>query len=93
MYFLNFYQSIYESRCNVLQDCQVLLSMGPRCSYFPAPYVDDYGEKHKHSRGKPLHLDARRLEMLRKLWASHCVGNEVYQQRSSSTRVVINGHY
>lgn len=76
-----------------LQDCTVLLSIGPRCSYFPTPYVDDYGEKHKHCRGKPLHLDAKRLEILRKLWVTHGVGNEVYQKRSTSNRVVINGHY
>ena len=77
----------------LLQDCTVLLSIGPRCSYFPTPYVDDYGEKHKHCRGKPLHLDDGRLEILRKLWVTHGVGNEVYQKRSTSTRVVINGHY
>jgi Proteolysis_6 C-terminal len=76
-----------------LQDCTVLLSIGPRCSYFPTPYVDDYGEKHKHCRGRPLHLDTKRLEILRKLWVTHGVGNEVYQKRSTSSRVVINGHY
>jgi Proteolysis_6 C-terminal len=77
----------------LLQDCTVLLSIGPRCSYFPAPYVDEYGEKHKHFRGKPLHLDGRRYEALRRLWSGHGVGNEVYQKRSTSARVIINGHY
>ena len=71
----------------------MLLSIGPRCSYFHTPYVDDYGEKHKHYRGKPLHLDVNHREILRKLWVTHGVGNEVYQKRSTSARVVINGHY
>jgi hypothetical protein len=43
--------------------------------------------------GKPLHLEPRMYTVLRKLWAQHGVANEVVQKRSTSARVIINGHY
>lgn len=45
----------------------MLLLYFSRASYFPAPYVDDHGEKHRQIRGKPLYLDHKRYvkEILR----------------------------
>jgi hypothetical protein len=70
-----------------------LCAVGGYFSYFPSPYSDDHGERHRHFRGKPLHLDERRYNELRKLWASHGVGNEVLSKRSTSARVIIVGYY
>jgi hypothetical protein len=77
----------------LLQDSTILLSVGGFCSYFPSPYVDDHGERHRQFRGKPLHLDERRYGELRRLWASHGVGNEVVGKRSTAPRVIITGYY
>jgi E3 ubiquitin-protein ligase UBR2 len=77
----------------LLQDCTILLLDGVRGTYYPSPYVDKHGEKHRSFRGKPLFIDAKRLKMLSKLWLSHGLPNEVASKRSSSTRVIINGHY
>lgn len=44
----------------LLQDCTVLLLDGLRGTYYPAPYVDAHGEKHRSFRGKPLFIDAKR---------------------------------
>jgi len=77
----------------LLQDCTVLLLDGLRGTYYPSPYVDKHGEKHRSFRGKPLFIDAKRIKMLSKLWLSHGLPNEVASKRSNSTRVIINGHY
>jgi hypothetical protein len=44
----------------LLQDCTILLLDGMRGTYYPAPYVDAHGEKHRSFRGKPLFIDAKR---------------------------------
>lgn len=77
----------------LLQDCNILLSHGPRCAYFPSPYVDIYGEIHHSYRGKPLHLEASRYDALQALWGRHAVITDIVQKRSSATRVIINGYY
>eukprot|EP01035_Chromulina_nebulosa_P021218 gene21218-27483_t len=77
----------------LVQDCTILITHGPRACYLPAPYVDEFGERHRHHRGKPLHLDQRMYDMLRKIWISHNIPREVVQKRSNSTRVIIFGHY
>jgi hypothetical protein len=46
---------------------------GPRASYLPSPYVDDHGERHGQYRGRPLYINASRLELLRSLAANHKV--------------------
>ena len=48
----------------LVQDCSILLLSGERCCYFPSPYVDSHGEKHKHFKGKPVYLDPRRFVLL-----------------------------
>jgi len=55
--------------------------------------VDAYGERHKQFRGRPLFLDERRLEALRKLWARGKIGVEVVHNRSTSKQVIHNGYY
>lgn len=71
----------------------MLLIYGDRASYFPGPYVDAYGERHKQFRGRPLFLDQRRLEALRKLWSKQRVAMEVVHSRSTSKQVIFNGYY
>lgn len=77
----------------LLQDCTVLLMFREKAAYYPAPFVDMHGEKHRHFRGKPLFIDEKRYEVLRKLWSSHTVAREIIQKRSTSNRVIISGHY
>lgn len=78
-----------------LQDCSILLCHGPRDIYYPSPYVDMYGESHHNStfRGKPLHLDARRYESLRRLWSLHQIPREIATKRANATRIIMNGYY
>ena len=77
----------------LLQDCNIVLLHFEKGCYFPSPYVDSHGEKHKHMRGKPLYLDENRMTMLAKLWHSNGIPNEVCHKRSTSNRVIIQGHY
>lgn len=77
----------------LLQDCSVLLIYLDRACYFPSPYVDVYGERHKQFRGRPLHLDERRLEALRRVWAKQRVPYEVVQARSTSKHVILINYY
>lgn len=77
----------------LVQDCSVLLMSDGRCCYFPSPYADKHGEKHKQYKGRPLYLDKKRYEAVAKLWTSHRIPNEVLRIRSSSSRVIIIGHY
>ena len=77
----------------LLQECTVLLVHGPRACYFASPYVDAYGERHGQFRGRPLHLDEQRIEVVRKLWATHGVEQQVVQSRSNSRQVIINSYY
>jgi hypothetical protein len=71
----------------------VLLCHGPRCSYYPSPYVDAYGESHHSYRGKPLYLDSRRYESLTRLWTTHQIPREVASKRSSGSRIIISNYY
>lgn len=71
----------------------MVLNFGPRSAYFPSIYLDVYGEIHRTFRGKPLQLDAARLEALRSLWAGFAIASEVVIKRSSANRVIINGYY
>lgn len=71
-----------------LQDCCILLIHGQRAAYFPSPYVDAYGERHRSIRGRPLFLDERRYGVVRGLWVNHLVAHEVCQAFSTSGRLV-----
>jgi hypothetical protein len=77
----------------LLQDHRILLLHGLHSAYYPAPFVDEYGETHRNYRGKPLHLDKQRYAALEKMWLSHNVPSEVVQKRTSSGRVIINNYY
>jgi hypothetical protein len=71
----------------------VLLIYQKRASYFASPYVDAYGERHKQFRGRPLFLDDRRLEALRKLWARQGVANTVVHARNTARQVIYRSYY
>lgn len=77
----------------LLQDCVILLCQGERACYMPAPYLDDYGERHRNTRGKPLHLDSKRLDLLNKMWIGHSICKEVGQRRSTSSKIIRLRHY
>jgi len=77
----------------LLQDCQILLMHHERACYLPGPYLDEYGEKHRLSRQKPLKLDEKRYEALRQLFSLHQLPTRVVESRSTSQRVIILGHY
>ena len=77
----------------LVQDCSILLMSDGRCCYFPSPYADKHGEKHKQYKGRPLYLDKKRYDAITKLWITHRIPNEVLKIRSSSSRVIIIGHY
>jgi hypothetical protein len=77
----------------LLQDCAVLLLHDKRACYFPSPYMDRHGERHKNFRGRPLFMDATRISLLNALVSSHGVPAEVVSRRSSTNRVIIVGYY
>ncbi|CAM9422800.1 unnamed protein product, partial [Choristocarpus tenellus] len=64
----------------LLQECSILLLHGQRAAYFPSPYVDSYGERHRNFRGRPLFLDQRRYGVVRGLWVKHQVAHEVSKE-------------
>jgi hypothetical protein len=74
-------------------ECSALLIHGVRAAYFPSPYVDTYGERHRNFRGRPLFLDQRRLALLRSVYKRHAVPQEVVQIRSASRAVIRNNFY
>ena len=76
----------------LLQECTVLLVHGPRACYSSPPRRRD-GERHGQFRGRPLYLDEQRIEVVRKLWATHGVEQQVVQSRSNSRQVIINSYY
>jgi hypothetical protein len=71
----------------LLQECIVVLMHGTRAAYLPAPYVDRHGEKHGQFRGRPLHLDQQRLNLLRNLVAMHEVCR--YSKDKNKSHVVV----
>ena len=67
---------------------------GPHACYSISPYVDDHGEEDAGlRRGRPLHLDAERMQTLSKLWAQHAISGEVVHERVMRDRVVREGYY
>lgn len=73
----------------LLQECSLLFIHGPRACYFASPYVDAYGERHGQFRGRPLFLDPARFEVVRRLWATHSIADQVVQSRSNSRYAAI----
>ena len=71
-----------------------VLLRGPHACYSISPYVDDHGEEDAGlRRGRPLHLDAERMQTLSKLWAQHAISGEVVHERVMCDRVVREGYY
>merc|ERR1711918_77369 len=66
----------------LLQDCTILLLYASRASYYTSPYVDSHGDKHRHYKGRPLFLDEKRNEIIRKFWVKHGIPREVIKNRS-----------
>ena len=44
-------------------------------------------------RGRPLHLDAERMQQLSRVWAEHAVVKEVVRERVMRDRVVRESFY
>jgi hypothetical protein len=77
----------------LVQDCIIVLLFRKKAAYFPSPYVDSYGERHRHFKGRPLFLDQKRMDIVHKLRTDHGIPREVIKNRSSSARVIISDHY
>ena len=73
----------------------MLLTYGSRTCNHPSPYVDMHGTdgKSKVARGRPLHMDARRYQLLLDKYSTCQIATEVIQKRSCSQRVIINGYF
>ena len=76
----------------LVQECQSLIIHGSKAAYVHSPYVDFYGET-PHYRGRPLNLDADRLEILHGLWSGHLIRERVAAERSSTRQVIIPDYY
>lgn len=62
-----------------IRDCDVILMAGrSRGCLYPAPYVDEYGEKDPGlKRGNPLHLCHEHYRQLHLLWQQHGITEQV----------------
>ncbi|KAH0620663.1 hypothetical protein JD844_021334 [Phrynosoma platyrhinos] len=74
-----------------IRDCKVVLIGGKtRGSFYPAPYLDEYGETDPNlARGNPLHLCHERYRKLHLLWQQHCIIEEI--ARSQETNQIFFG--
>ncbi|XP_048585826.1 E3 ubiquitin-protein ligase UBR2 isoform X2 [Nematostella vectensis] len=62
-----------------VRECQILLMANrTKGSFYPAPYLDTYGETDQGlRRGNPLYLCPDRYNKLQKLWLTHGIAEEV----------------
>ncbi|XP_044293209.1 E3 ubiquitin-protein ligase UBR1 isoform X3 [Varanus komodoensis] len=74
-----------------IRDCKVVLIGGKiRGAFYPAPYLDEYGETDPDLvRGNPLHLCHERYWKLHLLWQQHCIIEEI--ARSQETNQIFFG--
>ncbi|XP_066487271.1 E3 ubiquitin-protein ligase UBR1 isoform X2 [Tiliqua scincoides] len=74
-----------------IRDCKVVLIGGKtRGCFYPAPYLDEYGETDPSlARGNPLHLCRERYRKLHLLWQQHCIIEEI--ARSQETTQIFFG--
>ncbi|XP_033001993.1 E3 ubiquitin-protein ligase UBR1 isoform X1 [Lacerta agilis] len=74
-----------------IRDCKIILIGGKtRGSFYPAPYLDEYGETDPNlARGNPLHLCHERYRKLHLLWQQHCIIEEI--ARSQETNQIFFG--
>ncbi|GKY92493.1 hypothetical protein MPSEU_000219700 [Mayamaea pseudoterrestris] len=78
----------------LVQKCTVLLIHNNKSAYCPSIYVDEHGEEDPGlRRGRPLFLNATRLQALEKMWRQHGIPREVAQIRSTSDRVIRDNWY
>uniref|UniRef100_A0A7R9U7G2 E3 ubiquitin-protein ligase n=1 Tax=Pinguiococcus pyrenoidosus TaxID=172671 RepID=A0A7R9U7G2_9STRA len=77
----------------LIREGHVLLIHGSKAAYFPSPYVDSYGERHRKFRTIPLKLEPRRWEAVQRLWAQHGISVEVAHQRSTARQVIVDSWY
>ncbi|KAJ7344783.1 hypothetical protein JRQ81_000733 [Phrynocephalus forsythii] len=74
-----------------IRECKIVLIGGKtRGSFYPAPYLDEYGETDPNLfRGNPLHLCHERYRKLELLWQQHCIIEEI--ARSQETNQIFFG--
>jgi E3 ubiquitin-protein ligase UBR1 len=78
----------------LLNIAQVLLVRGPFGVVMDAPYVDAHGEHDPGMRrGRPLQLEPRQLEALRRLCLGHGLGPTVSRMRNSAETVIYCSYY
>ncbi|XP_014664856.1 PREDICTED: E3 ubiquitin-protein ligase UBR2-like isoform X1 [Priapulus caudatus] len=73
-----------------VRECQVLLLSGrTKGSFFPPPYLDDYGETDQGlRRGNPLHLNPERYRRLQTIWLVHSVPQEIAHALESNSSLL-----
>lgn len=72
----------------------ILLFRDNRATFYPSPYVDQYGEEDPNlRRGRPLSLSEGRYERLTALYRNHGVPREVASRRVNADRVIREGYY
>ncbi|XP_053127258.1 E3 ubiquitin-protein ligase UBR1 isoform X2 [Hemicordylus capensis] len=69
-----------------IRDCKIVLIGGKtRGCFYPAPYLDEYGETDPNlSRGNPLHLCHGRYRKLHLLWQQHCIMEEIARNQETT---------
>ncbi|KYO28439.1 hypothetical protein Y1Q_0016017 [Alligator mississippiensis] len=74
-----------------IRECKVVLvESKTRGCFYPAPYLDEYGETDPGlKRGNPLHLCQERYRKLHLLWQQHCIIEEI--ARSQETNQIFFG--
>jgi hypothetical protein len=78
----------------LLHRCGTVLLRGVHAAYSISPYVDEHGEEDSGlRRGRPLHLDERRLRQLQRLFVSHGISGEVVRERVMRDRVIREAFY
>ena len=72
----------------------MLLFRDNRATFYPSPYVDQYGEEDVNlRRGRPLRLSEGRFDGLVSLYREHAVGRTVASRRLNAERVIREGYY
>ncbi|XP_032917905.1 E3 ubiquitin-protein ligase UBR1 isoform X1 [Catharus ustulatus] len=69
-----------------IRECKVVLIEGKtRGCFYPAPYLDEYGETDPGlKRGNPLHLCQERYRKLHLLWQQHCIIEEIARRQETN---------
>ena len=78
----------------LVHTANILLIFRGHAIKLPPPYIDRFGETLRdRRRGRPMFLDAHRMRMLRRMWASQALTPAILRHRLTAPRFIIYGHY